>query len=219
VIALAACSGRIVWVNQRYANDVWNYRYPPDPIHPDFDFGDSPQIYRLHWGRKVVGAGQKSGFYHVLDAATGEAIDQQQLTPGGPLGGLFADSAVADGIVYANGTSWASPSTGNPDWGAVVALGGREGTTELWRFTTPGSPDMSGVAVTRDLVVFQSWLAGTLYVLDRRNGALLTSVPIGLAVSGPSVAGGRIYVGTGDALFGTAATTGSIVALGLADDD
>jgi polyvinyl alcohol dehydrogenase (cytochrome) len=218
VIALEACSGHIVWVNQRLANDVWNYRYPPDPIHPDFDFGDSPQIYRLPCGRKVVGAGQKSGFYHVVDAETGVAINQWQVTPGGPLGGLFADSAVADGIAYTNGTSWPSPSAGLPEWGALVALGGPEGTTELWRFTTPGSPDMSGVAVTRDLVVFQSWLAGTLYVLDRHNGALLTSVSIGRAVSGPSIAGGRIYVGTGDAIFGTDATTGSVVALGLADD-
>jgi len=221
-IALDARSGAIVWVNQREGGDVWNYRFPPGPAHPDYDFGDSPQIYSLPSGRKVVGAGQKSGFYHVIDAITGVAVNNPdkpfQLEPGGTLGGLFADSAVADGIVFANGSNWPSPADSSPTSGGLFALGGPDGYTPLWSFTTPGSPNLSGVAVTRDLVVFQSWLAGTLYVLDRCNGTQLAAVPIGLAVSGPSIAGGRIYVGTGDPILDPAHSTGSIVALGVGDD-
>jgi len=213
-IALDAASGAIVWVNQREGGDVWNYRYPPSDQNPDYDFGDSPQIYRLPSGRKVVGAGQKSGFYHVVDATTGVAVNQVQLEPGGTLGGLFADSAVADGIVFANGSNWPTPFAAPPTSGALFALGGPDGTDTLWSFTTAGSPDLSGVAVTRELVVFQSWLTGTVYVLDRCNGALLASVPVGVAVSGPSIAGGRIYVGTGDPIGGTT-PGGGIVAVGL----
>ena len=69
IIALNAKTGAIVWRNQRFHDDVWNYTYPTSSEHPDFDFGDSPQVYKLSDGTKVVGAGQKSGFYHVLDAA------------------------------------------------------------------------------------------------------------------------------------------------------
>ena len=144
------------------ANDLRNFRFPPSDKNPDFDFGDSPQIYRLPSGRKVVGAGQKSGFYHVVDAATGATVDQVQLEPGGTLGGLFADGAVADGIVFVNGSNWPTPFAADPTSGGLFALGGGDGTQTLWSFTTPGSPNLSGVAVTRELVVFQSWLAGTL---------------------------------------------------------
>ena len=43
---------------------------------------DSPQIYRVG-SRKVVGAGQKSGFYHAVDATTGALIDTLQVAPAG----------------------------------------------------------------------------------------------------------------------------------------
>jgi glucose dehydrogenase len=63
-----------VWSNQRTEGDLWNLRFPFSSENPDFDFGDSAQVYTLSNGRKVVGAGQKSGFYHVLDAATGDEV-------------------------------------------------------------------------------------------------------------------------------------------------
>lgn len=218
MLALDARSGRVVWVNQRWPDDLWNFRYPPDAHHPDFDFGDSPQLYRLPSGRQVVGAGQKSGFYHVVDAHTGATVNQVQLEPGGTLGGLFADSAVADGVVFANGSNWPAPFVANPTSGGLFALGGPDGTQTLWSFTTAGSPNLSGVAVAGEVVYFQSWLDGNLYALDRANGALLAKVAIGAAISGPAVAGGRIYVGTGDPILGSG-KPGTIVALGLRDDD
>src|SRR5262249_44512049 len=137
LIAFDATDGHIKWVTQMTTDDHWNYRFPPqepgDP--PDFDFGDSPQVYRLG-GRKVVGAGQKSGFYHVADAETGEILNQFQATPGGNLGGLFADSAVAGGVVYANGTDWPDPfgTLPNPTpyhGGSLTAIQG-DGSGELW---------------------------------------------------------------------------------------
>lgn len=212
IVALDAKTGAIVWSNQRYADDSWNINFPPLPPHPDYDFGDSAQIYRLADGRKVVGAGQKSGFYHVLDAATGAAVYQSQFEPastGGIVGGLFADSAFADGVVFANGGEY-------PLYGDVVAFTG-DAKHELWRFhSNDGGSDLSGVAVANGVVYFSS-VDGNLYALRASSGALLKQLPIGANTSGPSVSDGQVYVGTGDAFaysYGFP-VTGAIVALGL----
>jgi polyvinyl alcohol dehydrogenase (cytochrome) len=213
IIALDPDCGAIVWANQRLADDTWNVTLPPFPPTPDYDIGDSAQIYRLPNGRKVVGAGQKSGFYHVLDAETGATLTQRQFQVAGSnaLGGLFADSAVANGVVYANGGDF-------PFFGEVVAFTG-DAATELWRFPVPVGA-LSGVAVANKVVYFSA-LDGNLYALNAASGALLKQVSIGAHTSGPAVTGGRVYVGTGDSIsqfFFGIPTTGSIVALGLPKD-
>jgi polyvinyl alcohol dehydrogenase (cytochrome) len=214
VIALDALTGAFKWVNQRTPDDTWTVRFPPVPPHPDYDFGDSAQLYRLGDGRLVVGAGQKSGFYHVLDARTGQGIQQIQLEPGGPLGGFFADSAVAHGVVYANGINWPGGFGTPPVAGDLVAIAG-DASRELWRFTTPGAPDLSGVATAGGVVYFQSDFTGLLFALDADTGALLAQVPIGGSVSGPAIADGQIYVGVGDTFSVGFAGPGAITALGL----
>jgi polyvinyl alcohol dehydrogenase (cytochrome) len=166
LIALDADTGAIAWVNQRTQGDAWTVVFPPFPPNPDYDFGDSPQVYRLPGGRKVVGAGQKSGFYHVVDAATGALVNQHQFQVASiGVGGLFSDSAVANGIVYANSSNVIS-------YGEVIALSG-DATKELWRFRTPnGGADLSGVAVANGVVYFASF-DGNLYALDaERPGGL-----------------------------------------------
>ncbi|PSM30919.1 PQQ-binding-like beta-propeller repeat protein [Haliangium sp. UPWRP_2] len=212
IIALDARTGQIRWTNQRTPNDSWNIRYPFSTDHPDADFGDSPQVYKLH-GRKVVGAGQKSGFYHVLDAATGVAVNQIQVQPGGLLGGLFADSAVAQGVAFAPGNNWTDTTTFPPLSGALVAIAG-DGSRELWRFTTPASVNIGGIAVAGGVVYFQSLMDDGLYALDASSGRLLTRVATGHGSSGPAVCRGNVYVGTGS-FYDPPGTPGSIVALGL----
>jgi polyvinyl alcohol dehydrogenase (cytochrome) len=217
IIAIDAGTGQIKWVNQRYPNDEWNFRFPASPDHPDFDFGDSPQVYNLPNGRRVVGAGQKSGFYHVVDATTGETINQIQVEPGGSLGGLFADTAVANGVVFANGINWPNPGVGYPVAGDLIAIAG-DGSHELWRFTTQYSPDMGGVAVANGVVYFTSTYSQQLFALDAKTGAPLKALAIGNSESGPAVTGGQIYVGTGDAIgaaFLGQVGPGSITAIGL----
>lgn len=216
IVAFDAKTGAIAWVNQRYPNDEWNFRFPYSSDHPDADFGDSPQVYNLPDGRRVVGAGQKSGFYHVVDATTGALINQSQVEVGGMLGGLFADTAVANGIVYANGINWPVPGAAPPIAGDLIAMSG-DGQ-ELWRFTTPYSPDLAGVAVANSVVYFTSSYSGKLFALNASTGASLAQVAIGISDSGPAVSRGQVYVGTGDAIavaFVGASSPGSIVALGL----
>jgi polyvinyl alcohol dehydrogenase (cytochrome) len=236
LMALDARDGHIKWVNQETNDDDWSFIYPfqtpDDPNNPpDFDFGDSPQVYRVG-GQLVVGAGQKSGFYHVVDAATGAEINQFQAAPGGNLGGLFADSAVANGIAYANGTDWPNPfghPLTPPNGGNLTAIAG-DGSRELWRIETPGSPNLSGVAVANGVVYFQSAKDAKLYAVDAATGAVLAQVPLSLPgaspffgqTSGPAVSRGQVYVGTGDVLTSLflpflPAGPGAIVALGVDD--
>jgi polyvinyl alcohol dehydrogenase (cytochrome) len=233
LMAVDAADGHIKWVNQETQDDSWNFIYPfqtpGDPNNPpDFDFGDSPQVYRVG-GRLVVGAGQKSGFYHVVDAATGAEINQFQAAPGGNLGGLFADSAVAGGVAFANGSDWHDPfghPFDPPKGGNLTAIKG-DGSGQLWRVETP-APNISGVAVADGVVYFQS-KDGSFYALDAGSGATLAQVNLntssGLSpffgqTSGPSVSRGQVYVGTGDILTSLfipplAAGPGAIVALGI----
>jgi polyvinyl alcohol dehydrogenase (cytochrome) len=217
-IAFDANTGAIKWVNQRTPNDTWNYRYPFSPGHIDADFGDSAQVYQLASGQKVVGAGQKSGFYHVVDAATGQLVNQIQVEPAGLLGGLFNDTAVSNGVVYANGINWPGNNAANgtpPTAGDLIAIAG-DGSQELWRFTTPGSPDISAVAVANGVVYFTSAFNGNLYALNASNGAQLASVPLvqGGCWGGPSVDNGQVYVGVGINFAGVS-IPGAIYALGL----
>jgi polyvinyl alcohol dehydrogenase (cytochrome) len=218
IVALDAGTGRIRWINQRTTEDVANVTTPPeDPAHPDFDFGDSPQLYRIG-SRKIVGAGQKSGFFHALDATTGALTHEIQVTRGGGLGGLFADSAVAGSTNYANGVNWPFVFAGGQPLGGTLSAISGDGSTLLWQFHTD-QPNASGVAGANGVVYFQS-LDGVVYALDADNGALITRIETGGQFSGPAISRGRIYLGTGDMLSSLfnpflEPGPGSIVALGV----
>ncbi|MCW3095413.1 MAG: hypothetical protein JWL77_1031 [Chthonomonadaceae bacterium] len=211
IVAFDARTGAIKWVNQRTANDTWT---PVFRTGPDFDFGDSPQLYRLPDGRKVVGDGQKSGFYHVLDAMTGEVIHFQQFLPGSTLGGLYTDSAVANGIVFAPGND----QTVSPPRSVLIAMTG-DGTTELWRFETTG-PEANGVAVANDVIYFKPSSDPNLYAFDIA-GNKLAAIAVGGSNSGVAVARGRVFLGLGDVFSNgfNFNAPGGIVALGLRSDE
>jgi polyvinyl alcohol dehydrogenase (cytochrome) len=221
LIALDAASGAIKWVRQKTGGDHWNFSFlPEDPDDPpDFDFGDSPQLYRLN-GRTVVAAGQKSGFFHVLDAETGDEIaPPEQFLLGGHLGGFHIDSGHAHGVNYAAGNYWHDPFSGNPpDGGAVLAISA-DGRNEYWRFEADG-PILSGVAIANDVVYAQS-IDGNLYAIDAWTGEELARVFTAGQSSGPAVSHGQLYVGIGDVLTPglfapfTPPGPGAIVALGL----
>jgi len=236
VIAVDASDGRIVWQNQRTPDDTFVLSYRLSHEHPDADFGDSPKLLTDVTGRKLVAAGQKSGFLHVLDAATGRVVAQKQFLPGGGLGGFFADSAVWNGVVFANGNDWPGygggeigglagmvagqlrPST-PPNAGEVVAVRADQAGElhEGWRFTVPHSPMLGAVAVANGIVYVHASKEGNVYALEAQTGRVLAKSLVGPAVNGPSIAGGRLFMGFGDT-FGLAAsdpTTGGVVALGL----
>jgi polyvinyl alcohol dehydrogenase (cytochrome) len=210
IMAFDAGTGQIKWVNQRTPNDVWTIRFP---LGPDADFGDSPQLYRLPDGRKVVGDGQKNGFYHVLDAATGAVVNFQQFIPGSTLGGLYTDSAVADGVVFAPGNNRQT----SPPSCTLFAIKG-DGSGVLWQFQTTGL-EANGVAVANGVVYFKPSTDPNLYAFDTA-GTKLAAVPVGGSNSGVAVSKGRLFLGLGD-VFSNGFNfhgPGGIVALGLDGD-
>ena len=221
IFALDARTGETVWQTQVTSGDVWNLRLPPTGTHRDGDFGDSPKVYRLPSGRKVLSVGQKTGTFWVFDARTGAPIASQDLLPRGVLGGFQMGGAQANGINFAHGVDWpdlfVDPNNPNtaPRGGTLLALSGRG--RELWRFDTTGSPFIAGIAVAAGVVYGVSSGTGTLYALDTEDGTALASIELGPGAGSPSVAHGHVYVGTGNTLLFAlpTSTTGTITSLAV----
>lgn len=178
IIGLNAETGAIVWKHQFVANDIES---------PEADFGDSPQVYLAN-GRKVVGAGEKyTGVYSVLDARTGELVQQQQVVPSCPnSNGLFSDSAVAGNMVFVNGEN-CQISNGNPllPTGAVAALTA-DASKILWQQTFAEGPVFSGLAVANGVVYFQvSDIPGSIYAVDSKNGNILANLQVSGGINYP----------------------------------
>ena len=216
-VALGGKDGKILWTHQCVSNDTGTV---------EADIGDSPQIYTLPSGEKVVGAGEKNGIYWVLDAISGELVGSKKAVLGCVPGeeGLFADSAIANGVVFVNGQDcsvFAKPPF-IPPTGVVIALknktdfSGNLKMEELWRFESPFAPVLSGVAVANGVVYFHnSGILSVLYALDAATGRVLAKVFTNGGISGPSVSNGKIYVGTGTIFASGVATPTGIVAMGL----
>jgi polyvinyl alcohol dehydrogenase (cytochrome) len=216
-IALNAATGEIVWKKQIVHHDVNG--------SIEADIGDSPQVYRLPSGKKVVGAGEKKiGVYSVIDAQNGDVVQQIRVVPDCTDSlGLFADSAISDGVVFVNGVNCLIPAKPPfvPPTGVVAALksvdDSKDGLKKLWEFTSLFAPVLSGVAVANGVVyAHTSGLYGTLYAFDAKTGQVLAGVLTSGGISGPSISHGQIYVGTGTKFAsGFGLLPPGIVAIGL----
>jgi polyvinyl alcohol dehydrogenase (cytochrome) len=236
IIALDAANGKTRWVHQFSASvDVWRF----DIMNPDAnggwldrDMSDSPRIYRLASGRKVVAAGQKSGELHVVDAATGELVRSAsfvaQVTSEG---GLQSGGAYAGGLVFQHGLDTSSV-TGAPYDGVVLGIA-RDACEERWRIRLPASPLLAGLAVANGVLYFQSPFEESieapampakwaLYAVNTETGEVLNRVAlVGRALNGPAVSRGRVYAAFGNGIAHGITTTddeGGVVCLGLPDD-
>jgi polyvinyl alcohol dehydrogenase (cytochrome) len=207
-IALDVQTGGILWAHQTRANDT-------QPA--DYDFGDSPQVYTLASGQTVLGAGQKSGVYWIVDARTGSLVAENQVVPF-CIGtqGLFADSAVAQGVAVVNGQNcdiYSKPPLIPPS-GQVIGLSA-DAARQLWSFTSWFAPVFSGVAIANGVVYFESsGLLSVLHALDLKTGAVLDSIILSGGISGPSVSRGRVYVGAGTKFASGIPSLPGIIALG-----
>lgn len=236
VIALDASTGEPLWVTHLSDNvDVFRFDTPffdPDSgEHFDKDVADQPTVYHLSSGRKVVGVGQKTGEYHVLDAATGELLTSTAHIEMVVGEGGFQSGGATDGeLVFQHGTTTASDPQ-LPFDGVVMALE-PDGRSVRWELTLPGSALYGSLAVANDVLYFQSPYeeasaddppAWALYAVHAPSGEVLARVPFddARAVNGPAIARGRVYAGFGGAFgFGPATPLdeGGVVCLGLPDD-
>ncbi len=176
----------------------------PPPYYPqglgscgdvDMDFGASPNLFRGPGGRELVGAGQKSGIYHVIDAKTMKPAWTQIVGPPSAVGGIVGSTAYDGKSIYGPvtvpGYLWSvSADSGSPRWFAPVGDGAHWGEPVAVA---------NGVAYTVDLT-------GFLDAYDARTGALLAKRPLALGGSssaaslswgGVSIARHTIYAAVG----------------------
>ena len=156
VIALNADTGALRWKQQMTHPDRWTVgcirpfeRKLPvehcigmaDDTNLDWDFGSSPNVFTVS-GRTLVGIGQKSGFYHAFDAATGQIVWQRQL-------GVAQHNGGSMGILWGTASDghrlYAATWHGKP--GTLFGLNPATGDI-LWRTPNPADGCTTGGAAT-----------------------------------------------------------------------
>lgn len=193
----------------------------PDPAGPDFDFAQGPKLFSATIDgveRALIGAGQKSGIYWVLDRDTGDVIWQTKAGPGSALGGMEWGSATDGTRIYVAVANYArrawtllgegadaGRTISHGLWAALDPATGKI----LWQTADPtsGARDMGAVSVANG-VVFAGSMASkskdpTMFGLDAASGEILWRFASGGSVAaGAAIADGVVYWGSGYRMWG-----------------
>ena len=238
----------IVALNLKTAAPVWSYRVigetpwqracgsqPPEvtwcgaeadnPMnHGDkWDVGGSaPNVFQLGSGRErrtVVGVGEKSGVYILLDAKTGKFIWNTLVGPGGDMGGMEWGTAYDGKRIYVSisnqhhisyritedGKLTDVSSTGG-SWAALDPLTGKilwqrpDPQTEVLNGQPVGVWDYAPVSAANGVVYVASMAksGNEFYALDGETGKILWAQSAGSSVNaGPAIVDGVVYWGSG----------------------
>jgi polyvinyl alcohol dehydrogenase (cytochrome) len=214
VVALDIATGAIKWTTSSGRFDAWTLSclpgLPPNNCPPspgdDADFGDGPHLFTIHGPngpRKVLGAGQKSGVYWLLDAATGAVIWSSAVGPGGVHGGMEWGTAVADGRIYFADANTDAVSFTLPN-GQKVGKGGFFGALDaatgkiLWETADPSADQDMGPVTTAGGVMFAGSMSGHMFALDGRTGKILWDyLGQGSSNAAPAIVDSTVYWGNG----------------------
>jgi polyvinyl alcohol dehydrogenase (cytochrome) len=196
IIALDLDTGNMVWSYQATHGDVWNancFQNPKD-CGPDHDFGTIAVTFKGPGGKKLVGAGQKSGWFYAVDPKDGKPVWKTEVGPGGMLGGIEFGVATDGERVYA-------AISNHPKQGSVSALDGATGKI-LWQTKSPdGRSNFGPITVTGtgdNRLVFAGSSGNFIRAYDAKDGKILWEFDTGGAVGGgPTVVDGTLYVGSG----------------------
>lgn len=228
VVAFDIATGAIVWTNQ-FQKDTWLLNCDgqesanancPRKNGPDLDFSASPILTTTSTGRDIIVIPQKSGMVYALDPAErGKTLWSYRAGPGGPVGGVWGSAVEGDRLYVAVG------GYRNEETGGIHAIDIKTGQ-RLW-FTPPQpllcspagptcSPTQAAAVTAVPGAVFSGAADGGLRAYDARDGKVLWTFDAnrefpgvnGVAArgasfdgSGPVVAGGMLYVLSGDAGF------------------
>ena len=224
IFALELDTGNLRWLTQLTEGDVFTIL---NPQSPDTDFGTNPILFEATIGgttRKLLGAGQKSGVFWVLDRANGDVVWNRAVSPGSALSGGIFNNGAYDGeriiVVGNNGKSagpGSEPSNNSSAPGAtavLMAMNPADGTV-LWERQLPAwawapvtiANHVGFVSVDKDLQAFNA----------QTGEKLATFATNGTITSAPAVAGGRVYFGSGLSYF-VGARDRSLHALALPDE-
>jgi polyvinyl alcohol dehydrogenase (cytochrome) len=182
--------------------------------------GSGANVFKIG-DETVVGVGEKSGLYVVLDAKTGKFVWNTLVGPGGDQGGFEWGTAYDGTRIYvsltdqhhvpyqltedgkltsttATGGSWAAldPTTGKILWQTadpqLETLPPPTGTVGVW--------DLAPVTVSSGVVyVASAAVSGSqMYALDATTGKILWQFAAGSTVNAaPAVVNGSVYWGSG----------------------
>jgi polyvinyl alcohol dehydrogenase (cytochrome) len=196
IVALDLNTGKEVWSYQAIPRDIWNFdcRNTPDCDDLDVDFGTAPIFFKGAGGKRLIGAGQKSGWFYALDPATGKPAWKTEVGPGGKLGGIEFGIASDGERAYAAVSNF-------PRQGSVSALDGATGKI-LWQTLSPdGKANFGPITVTgtgSNRLVWAGSSGGFMRAYDASNGKILWEFDTGGAIGGgPTVVDGTVYVGSG----------------------
>jgi polyvinyl alcohol dehydrogenase (cytochrome) len=184
IIALDLESGMLLWKYQALANDVYTTvnRGPG----PDLDFGTNPIVFE-GGGKKLVGAGQKSGQFWALDRMTGQVVWMHQVGGGCGIGGVFNNGAFDGKNILVSSWGCAGTST-------LKALDAASGNP-VWMQTLPAQ-SWAPITVANGVGFVPS--QNTLNAFDVATGkTLYTTMVAGSISSGAVVVDGFVYFGSG----------------------
>jgi polyvinyl alcohol dehydrogenase (cytochrome) len=162
----------------------------------DLDFGASPNVFRGPDGRKLVGAGQKSGVYHAFEADSMKPAWTQVVGPPGAFGGIIGSTAYDGNSIYGpitiGGYAWSiDAAAGSHRWVSPIA--------DAFHWGPPVSA-ANGVVYSLDTT-------GFLNAYDARTGVLLAKKHLSsggtkdpsasMSWGGVSIARNTVYANTG----------------------
>lgn len=193
IVAADAKTGEIRWARQVTQHDVWTMAQPKGP---DYDFGAGPQLFEAG-GRKLVGAGQKSGVFYVWDRATGEPVWSHTVGYGQVGGGIHAEGSIGADRVFLWGNNafpYANPKEHPMDIKAVDKATGRL----LWTQTKAQPALLISAGFLANDVYFVGSLDGQVRAYRASDGKKLwTSGSHGSVASSLMVDGGMLLWGSG----------------------
>ena len=210
--------------DDNYIDGCWREPKPancPSPLGPDFSIGASPILHRLPGGGELLLVGQKSGMVYALDPAKdGAPVWERRVGVGSALGGVEFGLAADRERVYAGVSDIVAKDRGKP---GLWALDARTGAV-LWNQPTQVAPKCRWTnfwchgAISQAIsaipgAVFAGSYDGHFRAYDSANGAILWDMDTGtypvatldgksayggvMDGSGPTIAGGMVYVHSG----------------------
>jgi polyvinyl alcohol dehydrogenase (cytochrome) len=216
IVALDLKTGAPRWSYRVQGHDPWTRACGSQPATvtwcaPESDGetwdlgGSGPNVFRIKWDgrwREVVGLGEKSGVYILLDAKTGEFLWNTLVGPGGDQGGFEWGTAYDGDRIYVSLTNQhhipyrLTPSGTVASGGSWAALDPRSGRI-LWQTGDPqGAWGLAPVTVANG-IVYASSVAKTgdeMFALDAATRAILWRFSAGSTVnSGPAVVNGVVF--------------------------
>jgi polyvinyl alcohol dehydrogenase (cytochrome) len=232
IIAFDLRTGRRKWATGQDRFDSWNASClpgaPPNNCPPmtgpDWDFGDGVHLFTVRDAcgrpRRAVGAGQKSGEFWMLDAATGQVLWSSAVGPGGAFGGFEWGTATDGKGIYfvetdSNGLPYRLPDGRTIAYSSYGALDPRTGRV-LWQLPEPhGGTAMAAVSTANGVMYFGA-MSGWMYAVDAATGALLWEFKgEGSSNAGPAIAGGTVFWGNGYARWSLGTPSRTFYAFGV----